>query len=140
MYICIRRPLPSLGLGGAAPGITVDVRHWVWAPAVPALPPVPACSRWPLASLQFQPLVPRVVTLLQLQPQNPTPPFYRAVRHVSPYPGTLRYALKPSAAASALCAKGCETVPASAPKPPFCRVSKLPFGTFRPALKPPAAP
>ena len=27
IYIYIRRPLPSLGLGGAAPGITVGVRH-----------------------------------------------------------------------------------------------------------------
>ena len=25
----IRRPLPGLGLGGAAPGITVGVRHWL---------------------------------------------------------------------------------------------------------------
>ena len=30
VHIGIRRPLPSLGLGGAAPGITVDVRHWFW--------------------------------------------------------------------------------------------------------------
>ena len=27
VYMYIRRPLPSLGLGGAAPGITVGVRH-----------------------------------------------------------------------------------------------------------------
>ena len=33
IYIYIRRPLPSLGLGGAAPGITVGVRHGL----VPAL-------------------------------------------------------------------------------------------------------
>ena len=34
-------------------------------------------------------------------------------------PGTFRPALKPSAAASALAPKGCGTVAASAPKPPF---------------------
>ena len=35
-YSHIRRPLPSLGLGGAAPGITVGVQPWLFVPALPA--------------------------------------------------------------------------------------------------------
>ena len=65
----IRRPLPSLGLGGAAPRITVGVRPWLhhlWQlclwPAVVAKPlSKPFLAPWkPSLQLQ-QPLAPRVV-------------------------------------------------------------------------------
>ena len=65
-----------------------------------------------------------VAKLLQLQPQNILSIRLRNCRFPT---------LKRSWAA--LCAKGCETVAASAPKPPFYTVSKLPVGTLRPALK-----
>ena len=80
----IRRPLPGLGLGGAAPGITVGVRHWLrphlWELSLPS---------FAAASARCQGL--RDCCRL------PKHPFYRVLKLLV---GTFRPALKRGSAAS----------------------------------------
>ena len=123
----IRRPLPSLGLGGAAPGTTVGVQPY-FETAARHVSPRPETLRCAL-----QPFAPRLRNCcgpLQLQPH------YRDSK--LPF-GTFRPGLKRSAAPFSPLHQGCETVAASAPcffspKTSFYWVSKLLFGTFRPGL------
>ena len=129
----IRRPLPSLGLGGAAPGTTAGVQPY-FETAARHVSPRPETLRCAL-----QPFAPRLrnccgFTPLRLQPHN----FF--LYRVSKLPfGTFRPGLKRSAAPFSPLRQGCETVAASAPcifspKTSFYWVSKLLFGTFRPGL------
>ena len=135
----IRRPLPSLGLGGAAPGITVGVQPWLW-------PPKPLCisiyNRENCRSTRHPGLKRSAAPFSQTAGPcsfSPKTSFYR----VSKLPfGMIRPDTPPRPAPLR---QGCQTAAASAPcsfspKTSSYRVSKLPFGTFRRGLKPSAAP
>ena len=94
IYIYIRRPLPSLGVGGAAPGITAGVQHQPrpssWLCLSPhALSPVHVCHETiPRSARREAPLcsplpAPCQVEIVQLEG------FKICAKHVPPGPETL---------------------------------------------------